>query len=92
MSLKHKTVNPLGILNLRKLSFIPSHFSKITINIFDIKMVEHWIQFNLNSRYAFQPKIMLDNNRKFFTKMEIGLEDPSEITLLMLGCRHITQN
>ena len=53
MSLSRGEVNPLGILGLRKLSFIPEHFTKISVDSFvNVKLLDHWIGYNLNSRYA----------------------------------------
>lgn len=90
MALNRGTVNALNVLGLRKLSFIPEHFSKISIDHkFDVKAVEQWIEFNLNSRYAIQIKYSLDNNRKMISVTEIGMEDPKELTMLSLGCQHL---
>lgn len=90
MSLNRGTVNALSVLGFRKLSFIPAHFSKISIhNRIDTKAVEHWIEYNLNSRYSIQPNYGLDNSRKVQQITEIGLEDPKELTLLSLGCHYL---
>jgi len=90
MSLNRGTVNALSVLGFRKLSFIPAHFSKISIhNRIDIKAVEHWIEYNLNSRYSIQQNYGLDSSRKVQQVTEIGLEDPKELTLLSLGCHYL---
>jgi hypothetical protein len=90
MALNRGKVNALNVLGLRKLSFIPGHFSKVSIDHkFDIKTVEQWIEFNLNSRYAIQVKYSLDNNRKMISVTDIGMEDPKELTMLSLGCQHL---
>jgi hypothetical protein len=92
MSLSRDKVNPLGVLKLRKLSFIPEHFSKITINPVDIKILDQWIVYNLNSRYAIKKTISLSANKKLVEAVEVGLEDSREITMLTLGCPHIHKN
>jgi macrodomain Ter protein organizer (MatP/YcbG family) len=56
---------------------------------FDTKLVEQWIEFNLNSRYAIQVKQGIDSNRKLVSITEIGMEDPKELTMLSLGCHHL---
>jgi len=87
MSLNRGELNPLDVLGMRKLHFIPEHFSCIKIsNIVDIRNVEQWIVYNLNSRYAIQKKLDLDSSNKITTIYEIGLEDPKELILLNLGC------
>jgi hypothetical protein len=90
MSLNRGTVNALNVLGFRKLSFIPEHFSKISVDQkIDIKSIEQWIEFNLNSRYAIQNTYRLDDNRKIITIIEIGLEDSKELIMLSLGCQHL---
>lgn len=90
MALNRGSVNPLSVLGFRKLSFIPEHFSKISIDHkSDIKLIEHWIEYNLNSRYAIQTNYSLDGNRKMISVIEIGIEDPKELTMLSLGCQHL---
>lgn len=90
MSLSRKSVNALSLLGLRKLNFIPEHFAKITINkSIDIKLLDFWINYNLNSRYAITNNLSLDENKKMIEVLEIGLEDPKELTLLTLGCPYL---
>lgn len=91
MSLNRGKVNPLSALNLRKLRFIPEHFSKIYIDNpkIDLKLLDHWINYNLNSRYAIKKNFVVDANRKITEAIEIGIEDPKEITMLTLGCPYL---
>jgi hypothetical protein len=91
MSLNRGEINALGVLGLRKLSFMPDHFAKITIDkSIDIKMLEHWINYNLNSRYSITTDLTMESN-KIVEILEIGLEDPKEITILTLGCPYLHQ-
>jgi len=93
MSLNRGELNALGVLGFRKLNFIPEHFTKLSIeHRFDVKDIEHWIEYNLNSRYAIRDSYGLDNNRKLVTITEIGIEDPKELTMLAVGCRHLHKN
>ena len=89
MALSRNEVNPLGVLKLRKLSFIPEHFAKISVELNDIKLLDHWINYHLNSRYAIKKTFSLDANKKMVEVIEIGLEDPKEILMLTLGCPYI---
>lgn len=89
MALSRSEVNPLGILKLRKLSFIPEHFTKMQVDLVDIKLLDHWINYHLNSRYAIKKTITLDHNKKMVEVIEIGIEDSREITMLTLGCPYI---
>ena len=92
MSLSRSQINPLGVLECRKLSFIPEHFAKISIKETDIRLLDHWIIYHLNSRYALKKTLSLDSDKKMIHVVEIGLEDPREITMLTLGCPYIHKN
>lgn len=90
MPLCRKTLNPLAVANLRKLSFIPNHFTKIkTVKKLNINLIEYWINYNLNSRYAIRKNFVLDDKSKIIEVLEIGLEDPKEISILTLGCPYL---
>lgn len=90
MSLNRGKLNPLSVLGMRKLNFIPEHFSKINIKkSIDIKLLDNWINFNLNSRYAIVSNIVVNQDKKMMEILEVGLEDPKEITMLTLGCPHL---
>ena len=93
MSLSRGEINPLSVIGMRRLNFIPKHFGKITIdNATDIKILDQWINYNLNSRYAIKKNLRLDSNNKMIESIESGLEDPKEITMLTLGCPHLHKN
>ena len=89
MSLSRNEVNPLSVLGIRRLSFIPNHFTKVKIGICDIKNLDQWINYHLNSRYAIRKTLALDNGNKTVEMIEVGLEDPREITMLTLGCPYV---
>lgn len=90
MPLSRGYVNPLGVLGLRKLSFMPMHFTKILISVaIDQRLLDHWITYNLNGRYAIRKKYIVNHNNFMQEVLEIGLEDPKEATLITLGCPHL---
>ena len=90
MSLSKGKLNPLTLLNQRKLTFIPEHFTKIKVNRnVNIKLIEQWINYNLNSRYAIKISYIFDEKNKLCEIYEIALEEPKELTLLSLGCTHL---
>lgn len=90
MSLSKGKLNPLTLLNQRKLTFIPEHFTKIKVNRnVNIKLIEQWINYNLNSRYAIKISYIFDEKNKLCEIYEIALEEPKELTLLSLGCIHL---
>ena len=93
MSLNRNKVNPLSVLGLRKLNFIPEHFTKVSINkVIDVSLIDNWINYNLNSRYAVTKNLAVDPSKKMVEIIEIGLEDPKEVTMLTLGCPYLHNN
>lgn len=90
MALKNREINPLEVLNSRQLEFIPHHFEQVplTKNI-DIKILDHWILFNLNSRYAIKKAYVLDNDKKIVNSLIVGFEDPKEATIFILSCPYL---
>lgn len=93
MSLSRNEVNPLNVLGLRKLTFIPQHFGKIAISVErSIPLLDNWISYYLNSRYAIKKSYTLDHNNRMIEVLEIGIEDPRELTMLTLGCPYLHNN
>lgn len=87
MALNRGEVNPLSVLNLRKLPFIPEHFVVVEISKpIDISTLDNWINFNLNCRYAIEKSLSLDNDKRFLETIKVGLENPKEVSILTLGC------
>ena len=87
MSLAKGKVNPLNVLGQRRLSYIPTHFS--TMSITDARIlsdIDQWIYHNLNSRYCVQVKQGLDAQRRIVDVCEIGIEDHKELTMFSLAC------
>ena len=93
MALSRGELNPLSALGVRKLDFIPKHFARIqTSTDIDIRLLDHWINYNLNSRYAIKRTLSVDQNNKMINVTEIGIEDPREITMLSLACPYLHIN
>ena len=93
MSLNKGTLDPLGVLKLKKLNFIPEHFTKITVSTtVDAELLNQWIEYHLDSRYAIRKSIVVDSQNKMKEIIEVGLENPKEMLLLTLGCPHLNNN
>jgi hypothetical protein len=92
VALKNKEVNPLEVLNSRKLLFIPHHFHKVNLpRGCDIKIIDQWISFNLNNRYSIDFITQLHDN-KIVINICAGFEDPKEATIFILSCPHFTKD
>ncbi len=91
MSLIRGTVNPLNVLGIRKLSYLPIHFATMySNNLKEIQAIDDWIYTFLNSRYCIRKSHKIDNTTNRIVEMcEIGLEDPKELSMLSLGCPYL---
>jgi hypothetical protein len=90
MALARGTVNPLNVVGQRRLSYIPDHFSTMTISdIRNQQKIDQWIYTHLNSRYCVMVRQGLDTQRRIVDICEIGVEDQKELTMLSLACPFI---
>lgn len=90
--LKNGKINPLNVLDLRKVSFPAHHFYFITVPKFNpvlLSNIDQWIYSNLNGRYYIGQSIdLIDDSISFVIK--IGFEQEKEASFFRLGCSHLT--
>ena len=90
MALVKGKVNPFNVLGVRKLSYIPKHFTIMTIpKKHSVDDLDFWIYQNLDSRYAIVENLKVDNNNRITEVHEIGVEDAKELTMLSLTCPYL---
>ena len=90
MALIRGRVNPLNVLELRRLTFIPENFARITSSrVENIGLIDRWIYDRLDSRFCVKKIYTLDQDNKMVEVLEIGIEDPKELSMFTLGCQHI---
>jgi hypothetical protein len=89
MALVRGKVNPLNVLGLRKLQHVPPHFEQLTIKNVNFDEIDYWIYNNLDSRYCIKKKQKVDDQNKLIEVIELGIEDPKETTMFLLGCPHL---
>jgi hypothetical protein len=89
MALVRGKVNPLNVLGIRKLDHIPPHFERLAINGIDIEDIDVWVYTNLDSRYCIKKGQKVDAQNKLIDTIELGLEDPKEMSMFLLGCPHL---
>lgn len=90
MALVRGQVNPLNVLGLRRLTFIPDNFAKISSkNTEQFDAIDQWIYQRLDSRYCIKRSYILDQDNKLTEVLEIGMEDPKELSMFTLGCPHL---
>ncbi len=89
MALAKGSVNPLNALGLRKLNYIPQHFTKMSIKNIEIDNINSWIYSNLNGRYAIARSLKIDENNRMVETQDLGFEDPAELTMFSLACPYL---
>ena len=80
--------NALNYFGIRELSVAPPHFEYITLkqnyNLEDA--IRKWILKNLKSRFFIGKKIDLDKENTITSMVNLGFEDPKELSYFMLAC------
>lgn len=87
-------INPLDVLENRRLTQISPHFIKSHIpdyGIYDDNTVD-WIQTKLKGRFFYGRIPTVDKDGKFKSSLAVGFEDPKELTYFMLACPHLRRN
>jgi hypothetical protein len=80
----------MNVLGLRRLSHIPPHFAKMsTAKIDKMELIDNWIYSRLDSRYCVKKSYIVGQDKKLVEVLEIGVEDPKELSMLTLGCTHL---
>jgi hypothetical protein len=93
MSLIKGSVNPLNVLGVRRLRYMPKHFARMTINDeLNSDRIDAWVYQNLDSRYAIVKSLKIDSNNKMIEIQELGVEDAKELTILSLSCPYLDKN
>lgn len=81
-------INPLNILGIRKVTFMPKHFVKVEVDSLNTRRiikgyVESWIKQRLEGRYAIIETTTVENNTRT-DKTVFGFEVPSEASYFAL--------
>ena len=93
MSLIKGSVNPLNVLGVRRLSYMPKHFTRMTLgDSANWDKIDSWIYQNLDSRYSIIKTLRVDSNNKMIEIHELGVEDAKELTILSLTCPYLDKN
>ena len=83
--------NALNYFGIRQLNVAPPHFEYITLkqnyNLEDA--ITKWIMNNLKSRFFIGKKVALDKENAVSTMINLGFEDPKELSYFMLACPHL---
>jgi hypothetical protein len=83
-------INPLDVLNQRKLNFIPVHFAKTKLHYLgEANEIEDWILKKLKGRYAYVKAPDIDKDGHLKTATFVAFEDQKEITYFMLACPYL---
>jgi hypothetical protein len=88
MALAKGTINPLNVLGLRRLNYVPEHFARMNIKN-NLDEINSWVYSNLNGRYAINRALKAGDDNKMIETQEIGFEDPAELTMFSLACPYL---
>lgn len=86
-------LNPIDVLQQRKVKTIPPHFSMLRISDNELfEGVEDWVKTKLKGRYFIAKKPAIDSSGNLKSTNFIGFEDQKELTYFMLACPHLRRN
>lgn len=88
----NKKINPLNVLQARRLSFCPPYFEIVDIETgYNIaKAVDEWIFYNMSGRYYIGLSLGYEPN--VHQRLKIGFEKSSDMSYFMLACPHLKYN
>jgi len=84
-------LNPIDVLQQRKLTTLPPHFSKVKVSdgeLFDNGM-ENWIIAKLRNRFCIVRSPSVDSDGQLKSASYVGFEDQKELTYFMLACPNL---
>jgi len=88
--------NPYNVLEIRKLRFIPKHFTVIKVHHEQtywtnnlLTSLDKWIYNNCSGRYSIIEDLDIVDN-KVEKVIKIGFENASESSYFSLGCSELT--
>ena len=92
--MKHKldTPNPLNFFGVRQVRVPPPHFEvmNIQMNRYNLEdSIAKWITKNLKSRFYVGKITNLDISNQYVQTLQIGFEDPKELSYFSLACPHL---
>jgi hypothetical protein len=91
--LQYREVNPLNVHGLRRVEHLPPHFCEVS---FDLKTQESnisdWIFTNLEGRFYFGDKVVIDSNGKRTMFKVVAFERHSEASYFGLFIDQINQS
>jgi hypothetical protein len=86
-------LNPLTVLNARRINFLAPHLDPIVINEYgwgSFNEIPNWIENNLKGRYFYGNITKLVENR-IVTCRAVAFEDQYESSMFLLKCPYIGQ-
>jgi hypothetical protein len=84
-------LNPLDVLDSRKMNRIPPHFFKTELRdgeIFNHEL-EDWIKLRLKGRYSLRQIPLVDKDGKLKNSTHVAFEEEKELTYFMLACPNL---
>jgi len=84
--------NPLDFFGVRRLLVPPPHFEMMyfSMNTYNLEdTIVKWIITNLKSRFYVGKKTIIDSNNQYSQALQIGFEDPKELSYFSLACPHL---
>ena len=89
---KIENPNPLNFYEVRQLVVPPPHFEcmSVSLNTYNLeRTIVKWIQENLRGRFYVGKLTEVDIDNQFKKVIQVGFEDPKELSFFTLACPYL---
>ena len=86
-----RDINPLDVLGIRQVSFLPDHFSSanFVFSTYTAHDISAWIKNNTRGKYHISQALVLGGDNMLFPGYCVGFENPKEYMFFLMACPHI---
>jgi hypothetical protein len=81
--------NPLNFFEARQVQVLPPHFESVAIGLrlYNLEdSITKWITDNLSGRFYVGSQTILDTQKQYQKVLQVGFEDPKELSYFSLAC------
>lgn len=84
--------NPLNFFEVRQVKILPPHFEHINVvmRLYNLEeTIVKWIADNLKGRFYVGQTTTLDSQKQYQKVIQVGFEEPKELSYFSLACPHL---
>ena len=89
--IKGTNPNPLDVLGVKQVKFLPPHFETVDLRMkYNLEQsLANWISRNIKNRFYIGKNVSLDDENKIVNVCTVGFEETKDMSYFMLACPHL---